>query len=136
MFEIFEGCSPEYTFSIHQLIDIHEIHLLSMVSAILIIPSVQESNNVRLSVLSESYYRGKKFYLRIYRRIQQIDAIVDWLHNLDRQPVGSTPQIGRSRLLTIGSAESCQSHLLMMPVAADNIEHLIDSLKVVCFYTF
>ena len=132
MLAIFEGCSPEYTFSIHQIIDINEIHLLSLVSAILSIPSVQESNNVCLSVLFDPYYREKK----LYSRIQQIDAIVDWLHNLDRQPVGSTPQIGRSRLLTIGSAESCQSHLLMMPVAADNIEHLIDSLKVVCFYTF
>ena len=128
MFEIFEECSPEYTFCIHQLIDIHEIHLLSLVSAILIIPSVQESNNVRLSVLSESYYRGKKFY----RRIQPIDAIVDWLHNLDRQPVDSTPQIVRS--LTIGSAESGQSHLLIMPAAEDNIGHLIDSLKVVCVF--
>ena len=132
MLAIFEKCAPKYTFSIHQIIDIHEIHVLSLVSAVLSIPSVQESNNVRLVVLFDPYYRGNK----LYSRIQQIDAIVDWLHNLDRQHVDSTPQIGQSRSLTIGSAESCQSHLLMMPVDADNIEHLIDVLKVVCFYTF
>ena len=135
MLAIFEGCSPEYTFRIHHLIDIHEIHVLSLVSDILNIPSVQESNNVRLSVL---YWiilccHDKKSY----SRIQQIDAIVYWLHNLDRQSVGSTPlDTHPRRSLTIGSAENGDSHLLIMPVAEDNIEHLIDSLKVVCFFTF
>ena len=126
MLAIFDGCSPQYTFCVHQIIKLHKIHLMSLVNAILELPSVQESNNVRLSFLSESYYRGKKFY----RRIQQIDAIVDWLHHLHRSYANGTQPIGHSRSLTIGSTE--REHILM--ISTDNIEHLIDILKVVGFY--
>ena len=128
--EIFEQCLPQFTFCVNDPY-YQEMDSLSLIASTLGLSSVQVSDNVRFlfPALSEYYYhRDNQHSFQ-----NQVKVISDWLHRPYMRSSSNTPSFECIRSLTIGSTER---GLRLMSISRNNIEQLIEDLKLVSFLLF
>ena len=130
MLEIFELCSPQFTFCVngHQR---KQKDTLTLIASTLELSSVQTSENVHflLPAINENCSWNIPYsYKNLSKEISDLKVISEWLH----QPYerGSTPPIEYVRSLTIRSTE--REHRLIS-ISEDDVVQLIDDLKLVSF---
>ena len=125
MFEIFEQCSPQFTFYVNAR-NYRQLDSMPLIASTLELPSVQVSENVHFYFPAINRYVYYSWDSMQY----QVKTISDWLH---RPYVGggtiSTPRVDYIRSLTIGSTEHRD-----MSFSRYRIGQLFEDLKVVSFY--
>ena len=120
MLEIFERCSPQFTFCVNGRC-FQRMNSRPLIASTLELPSVQASDNVHFLFPAVIFVEnlGGQYALKV---------ISDWLHRPYVR--GSTPSIEYVRSLTIGSTK--REHRLVS-ISRNSIEQLIEDLKVVSF---
>ena len=79
MLEIFERCSPQFTFCVNGPQRQHITFTLPLIAATLELPSVQASDNVHLLLPNNGYYGYCSWVLQLSIQ-NQVKVISDWLH--------------------------------------------------------
>ena len=129
MLGVFEQCSPQFTFCLDINDEYQRIDTLPLIASILELPLVEASDNVHFlipTIILRRHYNDDNDAYRV-KQSRLFDVISDWLH---RPYVSGTPPVGHMRSLEIGSAKNGQR----LSISEDNVEQLIDHLKVVCIY--
>ena len=125
MLQIFERCPSQFTFCMNSR-SRKQMGTLPLIASTLELPSVQASENVHF-IFPNTDYCPRHIQ---YSYTNQVKVISDWLHRSYVHGGTGTPPVEYIRSLTIGSTE--REHMLMT-VLRDNIEQLIEDLKVVSF---
>ena len=130
MLELFELCSPQFTFCVNRR-QPQQKDTLTLIASTLELSSVQTSENVHflLPAIDENCSWNQPYsYQNLSKEISDLKVISEWLH----QPYerGSTPPIEYVRSLTIRSTE--REHRLIS-ISEDDVVQLIDDLKAVSF---